>query len=661
MLGLALALALAGVAFAWPRAEPPVAPGTSWASLLAPLAPGREVAAGFVLGPLARGHEQDLVLVARRPGSESVVEVHVVRRGQWEGSRETASFDVDYEQPRTTASADEAAAVTERVWKVVGAQDPGGLAAPDAIPLSPGTSVAPLPALLDLLGWRGWAAGAAIALATALLSTARRGAAWTSAWLFALGLLLRAPRLGFPFAIDQDVQRMFTGHLPLGQILTGQGLNDRHPPLYFAVLHVAQWAGQSEAAGRAPAVLAGALVGPALVAGAWVAARARGPHVATAALLATVSPELVLRSREVSDIPLFALLAIALCATYAAAIERPTRRRTAAVAASGGLALFTYYLAPLVLGGAVAAGWLGRRASRRATRGAVLGVLLGVPALALELRIFLRDEGARAAARAHPEFAWGQHGVSDMAAQLWGAATQAFGSPVLVMAAVVVVAAAVRRHVPSLVPSGALLATFAGIALVAPLARVQAYYLVAVLPLALLALAVGVPRGTGASCLAAAVLGVLCVSFSVPRLRSAQWIYGPSPDAFMAGFARAIDGRPERRVALTADYDATLLAYELARLHDVPMDWSGMSGDGDVVRLRGLPQVLEPLLRVHSPGPDPDGRALRLLREALVDAPVLVVVREGFGLPQLYAELARCDVVAESPRARLVACSRPGP
>lgn len=652
---------MTGLVLAWPRAPVVYAPGShTWAELLAPLRTGTQVAGGFVLGSPRRGQEHDLVIVATRQQPEATVEVHVVDRGQWDDVLETASFGVAYEAPRSTASTDESFAVTRAVWAAVRAHDPGPdrLAPVETIPLATGEASAPPPdrAPLPPRGWRIWTAATAIALATVVLSTLPRGGAWTSAWLLVLGLLLRAPHLGLPFPIDQDVQRMFTGHLPLLQILTGLGLDDRHPPLYFVVLHFAQWAGQSESVGRAPAVLAGALAGPAIIAGAWIAARARGPAVALAALVAAVSPVLVLRSREVSEIPLFGLLATALCASYAAAIASASPRHRTRAAASGALALYTYYLAPLVIAGTVAAGWLGKRSSRRAMRAVAVGALVGAPAILLQARIFVRDEGAREAARLHPAFAWGQHGVSEMGRLLAREATGALGVPLLVLLVAVVIAAAVRRHVPTLVAAGALTATFAGIALVAPFARVQPYYLVAALPLALLAIAVGLPRRGAGAWLATLAVGAGCVSFAVPGLRAAWGMYERSPEESMTDMARVIDGRPERTVALTVDYDATLLAYDLARRHEVPMDWARMHRDGDVIRLDGLPQELEPLLRVHSPGPDPEGRALRMLEEATSRGAVLVVVRDGIGLDRLAARLARCTPLAEAPRARLVVC-----
>lgn len=656
-LALAGALVALGLVLAWPRPRSPQLPQITWATLLAPLGPGAPVGSGFVLGAPRRGREGDLEIVATRETGGASVEVHVVARGQWGGTLETASFGVAYELPRSTAPSDDCLAVTRTVWAALRRNDPGGLV-PGEVALGAGAGPQTDPPLVRLGGLRGALVAAALALGTALLATAPRGGLLSAVWLLGLGLLLRAPRLGLPFRLDQDVQRMFTGHLPLRAILTGQGLDDRHPPLYFLVLHVAQWAGQSEAVGRAPAVLAGALVGPAILRTAWVSARARGPAVAVAALVATVSPELVLRSREVSEIPLFALVALGACASYAAAIARPSRRPLTAVAASAALALYTYYLAPLVLAGSVALGWLGRRTTRRAVRAAALGAALGAPALLLELRIFAHDEGARQAARAHPALAWGEHGALDMARQLGQTALETLGAPLLTIVAAVALAAIACRHVPALVPLGALAATFGGVALVAPVARVQAYYLTAVLPLALLAIAVGLPRSGVAAWVSAAVVAVAGLGAALARAPGALAMYVRAPDEIMSDVARVVDGRPERRILLTVDYDTTLLAYDLARRHAIPMDWARMHHEGSEVRLEGLPQVLEPLVRVHTPGEDPEGRALARLDAVTAREDVLVVARKGLGLVALDARLSRCASLLDGEAAQLVLCAR---
>jgi hypothetical protein len=634
-------------------------PSRTVADLIAPLAVGRPIARGYVLEGIRRGSERDLVLMAQLPGSGSRIEMHVVNRGQWTDVPETASFGIAYEAPRSSAPAADCLAATHALEAAVRANDPGGLAPIDAVALEPGAPPPPwmARAVARVSGAPRMTIGFGLVLVTWLLASLPRGRVWAAAWLAALGLLLRLPELGLPFDRDQDVQRLFTGHLPIIEILTGAGLRDRHPPLYFLVLHVAEIFGQSEAVARAPAAIAGALVGPAVLYGAWIARRRAGVGAALAALAVTLSVELVRRSRECSDMPLFALFALATSATLVRASIEPSRRWRAAVVASHALALWTYYLAPLVLAGNLAAAWLVGLRSRPALRAVAFGALLGAPALALEAAIFARDSSARAAADTNPMLAWGKHGAVEMGLALWRQTVGALGAPLLAVAAVVGLVALVRGRAAVLVPLSALAATFAGIALIAPFARVQVYYIDTVLPLVALAVATGLPVRRGATACAAGMSLVVALGV-VPRLQDAYDLYLPSREAVMPALAETVARQPERRVLVTADYDTTILAYYLARRQGVPMDWEGMDSSERGIRLRGLEQELVPLVRVHSPGDDPDGAAVARLDEATRGGSVLVLSRQGLGLTRLDARLATCDVLLKGARERLLRCSR---
>lgn len=661
-LGPAWCIGLACVACAvtlwlvWPDAASQSSPRTV-AALIAPLAVGRPITRGYSLESVRRGNELDLLLLARHAETQQVVEVHVVNRGQWSGVPETPSFGVAYEEPSSSAPQADCLAVSHAIEEAVRANDPGGIGPVDAIALERGAPPAPwiARAIARLSGPRGVPAGLGLVVVTWLLASPSRRRALSAGWLLAVGLALRLRELGLPFERDQDVQRLFTGHLPLVEILTGAGLRDRHPPLYFLVLHVAEIFGQSETVARAPAAIAGALVGPAVVYGAWIAGRRAGPGAALVALAVTLSVELIRRSRECSDVPLFALFAIATSVTLVRASREPSRRWRTAVVASNALALWTYYLAPLVLAGNVIMAWLVGPRSRSALRAVAVGVLLGAPSLWLEASVFLRDSSARAAADANPMLAWGKHGAGEMAMQLGHVTAQALGLPLLVVAGIVAAVALFRRRPAVLVPLFAFGVTFGGIALMAPFARVQGYYIDAVVPLVALATAVGLPVGRGAVFCAVGV--GLIVAFSVvPRLQDAYDLYRPSPEAVMPALADAIAQRPERRVLVTADYDTTILAYYLARGSGVSMDWSTMDSTDERIRLRGLDQELVPLVRVHSPGPDPDGGARARLDEATRTGPVLVVAREGLGLTRLDERLEECAVLTAGRPARLLIC-----
>jgi hypothetical protein len=273
----------------------------------------------------------------------------------------------------------------------------------------------------------------------------------------------------------------------------------------------------------------------------------------------------------------------------------------------------------------------------------------------LEAAIFVNDSSARAAADANPMLAWGKHGAAEMAAQLWRQTVDALGAPLLVVAGLVALAALARGRAAVLVPLSSLAATFAGIALVAPFARVQGYYIDTVLPLLALAVAAGLPVRRGATACAAGV-GLIVVFGVVPRLQDAYDLYTPSREAVMPALAEAAARQPERRVLVTADYDTTILAYYLARRQGVPMDWDAMESSERGIKLRGLEQELVPLVRVHSPGDDPDGVAVARVDEATRSGSVLVLTRDGLGLTRLDARLSRCDVLAAGARGRLLRC-----
>ncbi|MBI4957117.1 MAG: glycosyltransferase family 39 protein [Myxococcales bacterium] len=664
---LAVAALALGLALLAPAA--PAARGPSWEELLLPLAAGEPTREGYALASLRRGAEHDVVLVFERSsGAPARVEVHVLDRGRWSGVRETASFGVAYELPRSTAPPGDCEAVTAAVTELVAGRDGGGLGPVDAIALR---TEAPAPTIARALGELPWAralgVGVCLCAITWLLAALPHGAVWVALWLGALGLALRLPHLELPFARDEDVQRLFTGHLPLGAILTGQGLGDRHPPLYFAVLHAAQVFGQSELAGRLPAALAGGLVAPLLVGAARLLGRPIAP-AALAGLVTALALPLVTEGRAVSPLPLLGLLAVAASVSLARHVERPSRRTAALAVLSHALALHVSYLAPFMVLGSLLGVALARRSLRRAWRPVALGVACGAPAIGLAVVTFLRDRGARAAAHARPELAWGDRGVSETARLLAETALAALGVLLLGWLALVCVRALRDRDAAVLVPAASFVATGLGVALLAPVARVQPYYLAGVLPLAALALALGSAAGAReratrarAGALPALVLGLAVATHLVPELRGARALYEPDPDAFMPDVARRARLRPERRIATVAHYDATLLAWELAKQAELPVDWARLERVGErAFRVAGSDTVLDPLVFAHDASPDPDALALARLEAALAAEPVLVVARD-VALPRLAARLRRCELVLTHGAGRLFGCAPTAP
>jgi hypothetical protein len=657
--GVRIAAALLSVALAALLLVPSDAPvhRVSWDDLIAPFGVGLPVVNGYFLSPPRRGEEHDVVYVARRdPGPDGPaarVEIHVLDRGRWSGIAETKSFGIGWEEPPRgsliPAPRDDALALRDALAAAI-AENDDGLPSVDSIPLESEPQSPPMARVLDRLhGPRGLLVGTAAVSAVVLLVAVPRGTAVLGFLLFALGLALRAASLGVPFTHDQDVQRLFTGNMPLHEIATGAGLRDRHPPLYFFILHFAQLFGQSEAVVRAPAVLAGALVGPALLL-ATASMRGRvGPGAALLAFAATISPELVARSREVSEIPLYSLIVVAASASLAAAARRPGKARLVSVALSHALAFFTYYLAPfLAAAHAVVLAWF--RPGRRLAIAFAAGILGGLPALALGLVTLLRDWAARDVARAFPALAWGEHSPLPMAALMTRIAADAFGLPLLVLIVAAIVAGTMRRDIGVITPALGAAATFAGIALLSPIARVQGYYVVTILPLAALAAAVfAEPKGPRLRAAWLAAQAIAIVAATVPSLAGARSLYLADADAFMPRFARVIASRPNDSVVTVAHYDKTLLAYYLARLDGRSIAWDSI--DSPAARR------IEGLVLVHTLDAASEATAVKRLDEILAAGPALVIERDAFLLPKIVARLSGCERLLQAPSARIVRCA----
>ncbi len=629
--------------------------GPSWDDLIAPYRVGRPVVRGYVLSPPRRGNANDVVYVARRAAPEndveSRVEVHVVDRGRWSGVLESSSFGVAWEVPPPgsmgAATPDDCNAVTAALFEAISAND-SGFASVDSIPMSSEPETPPIARIVDRLAApRGVAIGLAVALAVVLLAPLPYGGTAVGALLLAIGLGLRIAILDLPFAHDQDVQRMLTGNSSLLDIATGVGLQDRHPPLYFFVLHVFQWFGQSEAIGRLPAVIAGALAAPAvLLAAATIRGRVE-PAAALAALAVAGSPELIARSREVSGIPLYALLLVAAAASLAAAVRSPSFTRLFAVAASHALALFTYYLAPFVVfANATALAW--RRANRPTVVAFACGVLAGAPALLLGFATLVRDWSAREAARAFPTIAWGEHGPLQMATQMVQIGSEAFGP---LLAGAILLAAglgALRRDFAIVLATLGVAATFAAVALLSPIARVQSYYFTSALPLAALVAALLHPRtNLGRSAWAALLMAGVALG-TAPSLAGSRNLYLPDADAFMPRFAALAAARPETTVVTVAHYDKTLLAYYLARINGRSIAWRNWEESS---------KRIVPLVKVHSLHIQSEAALAGEFDRIVGESAVLVVERDAVSLPLIRERLSQCQTLLEAPTGRLLRCA----
>ncbi|MDC3957221.1 hypothetical protein KEG38_25400 [Polyangium jinanense] len=631
----------------------------TWEDLVHPLAPGAVVARGYHLSPPRRGEEQDVVFTARREagpdGPGGRIELHVVDRGRWPGVRETKSFGVAYETPRSQAPIEDLEAVTQALRDAIDRNDTG-LGPVPLIPLA-AEPEPPLVArvLARLVGVRALVVPALLAVAMGLLGSLPRGDAIVAAALFGLGLVLRILHLDLPFVHDQDVQRLFTGALPMGEILTGKGLEDRHPPLWFVVLHAAGTFGGSEAVMRAPAAIAGALLSPAIVWGARLVRGRAGALGAIAALVVAVSPELVARSREVSEIPLFGLLVVVTCALAARLAKAPSRAARLGLAVSTALLAWTYYLAPLVIAGVLLGFVAARKPLWRVAHPIGVGAALGAPAFILLGMTIVRDHGAREVAARFPELAWGDSAPGGMLGYVIEEVVKCVGPGVIYLGiGTTLFGFLVPRCAGALVPAGALLVAMIGVSYASGFARVQPYYIAAVAPV--LALAVALAPEERVPAWLWSILGVVAVStfFILPRPRPHR-AYLPDVDACMPRFAAIAAGRSEKRIVTVAHYDATLLAYYLQRSANAPAEWPRTEVSGEFV-LGDAGRRILPLVQVHRMDETSDEAARDTLLAAFAEGPTLVIERDAFVLAPVHDVLARCEVLIEAPTARLVAC-----
>ena len=337
--------------------------------------------------------------------------------------------------------------------------------------------------------------------------------------------------------------------------------------------------------------------------------------------------------------------------TFVAALAAPRRGPLGAVTLSHGLALWTYYLAPFLVG-AHALLLAVRRADRRVWRALAGGVLLGAPALLLAAATLWRDWGPRDVARAFPTLAWGQHTPLQMLADIARISVTAFGWPFLALLLAATAYGIARRQLAAVTPALGVAATVLGIACLSPIARVQAYYAISVLPLATLALAALPDPSARIARRAwwAALMAMVALSWA-PLLAGARLLYLPDADAFMPRVAAVIAARPERTVVTVAHYDKTILAYYLARGEGRSIDWFSIDASPDT--------RIESLVLVHGLDAGSEAAALARLEQLRAAEPILVVERDAFLLPGVADRLSSCEPLLQAPTARLVRCAPP--
>lgn len=317
-------------------------------------------------------------------------------------------------------------------------------------------------------------------------------------WLAALLLgmaALRLPELDAPFTFDALTQRLFFGSLDLQDIIAHRYADQRHPQLYYLILHGFLRFGHDEAVARLPALLFSLAAAATLFVLARPALGAVGALCATALLGLNVS--FLTFSREVGDLTLFSFLTLLSTVLLLRAYERPTRRAAIAFAVAEAAMLYAYYLAPLVVGAHLLMLLVRGRSERRRPLWLGLGaaVLAGVPALSDLAELALADRGMREVARAFPRHVWGERSILELWAQLGAHLAPSLELLVLitVLGGLGVCRLARRpwRDPRTLVVSLIVVSATLIVGLAVPLVRLKPYYLLFVLPFLLVLVVAG--------------------------------------------------------------------------------------------------------------------------------------------------------------------------
>ena len=212
--------------------------------------------------------------------------------------------------------------------------------------------------------------------------------------ILAVALVLSLFRLGYQSYWDDEISTLYFCRAPLLQRIIGVAVLDVSPPLYYVLLGAWERVSEAEAWNRLLSILFHLAAIP-LAYGVGRRTVGRGAALTGCLLLSTL-PLAVYCAQEVRGYSLLHFLTVALALGLLRQMERPGRRRVAAVALLGAAACYTHYAGLFVLAGFftwAAWGWRRAKGERlRAVRGAVLGLVLAgvlwlpwVPAFLVQL------------------------------------------------------------------------------------------------------------------------------------------------------------------------------------------------------------------------------------------------------------------------------------
>ena len=362
-------------------------------------------------------------------------------------------------------------------------------------------------------GWEGWgylAVFLVVMLLGWILLSFRLTAAVCSScrrfldknWLWVLLLLLvplaalRLLHLNLPFDGDYMTQRVFFGSMDIGDILLHRYSDQRHPQLFYLILHFFLYLGHREWLVRLPAVLFSltALVSLFVLARRFVG----NSGGLLSVLLLGISFPFLHHSCDVSDITLFVTLVLLSCHLLLNYVEKPVPARLLLFAVVETCMFYTYHFAVLVLAAQVMTMLLHARSRpwRSLWLALAASMVLALPAFSDLLTVILSDIQTRQLAHLFPHHIWGENSPWKFLQQFASLLIPAdmLGRPLLVAASLVGVVRFAR--VAWRRPGFTLLMALLGVSLVVValsvvLVRIMPYYLLFLLPLFLFLLVFG--------------------------------------------------------------------------------------------------------------------------------------------------------------------------
>ncbi|MBW2458044.1 MAG: glycosyltransferase family 39 protein [Deltaproteobacteria bacterium] len=307
---------------------------------------------------------------------------------------------------------------------------------------------------------------------------------------------LRLSHLDIPFSIDAMTQRVFFGSLDAGDILAHRYQDQRHPQLFYLILHAFQWLGHGEAITRLPAVLFSLAAAVVL----FLLARRElgaGPALVATALLG-LNVAFLSHSREVGDLTLFTALTLLSTILVVRALDRPSRGVLGALVIVEAALFYAYYLAILVvLTHGVALFIFGRKRHGKAVALALGGaVVLALPSLCRLYGLVFADRSMRSVAAAFPGHMWGERTTTELLGQLGGLLAPSMEALVVMLVAAVVGALRLGggrpwRNVVGLVAGLTVVISVTVVGAAVVLVRLKPYYLLFTLPFLLLLITAG--------------------------------------------------------------------------------------------------------------------------------------------------------------------------